>query len=325
MLSSATRFRARGTVVLSLFVLAVIAAACGGGREPRPAGAGAATGAPGGQAAGPNEQPKGDQNNGGGDGSGGQTGNLAGGPTAPEGLLIIKTGAIALQVGGLDPALTAANQLIIGLGGYTSGSERSGDERRRPGIGDLPSPGGALGRGARGPPRDRREGPRRAVVDRGRDLAGRRPGARIRNLQATERALQAIMDQATAIKDVLTVQAELTRTSERDRAARSTEAPLRGAGGVLDADRDVRAQAEPGPRRAAGLRRRRPRSSRPRPASSRSSRRVATAGIWFGIVWLPIIFTLALIALVGASRSCRRFRPVAAASPPGVAAPAADA
>ena len=59
MLSSATRFRARGTVVLSLFVLAVIAAACGGSAgRPASAARRAATGAPGGQAAGPNEQPR---------------------------------------------------------------------------------------------------------------------------------------------------------------------------------------------------------------------------------------------------------------------------
>src|SRR5947199_24090 len=36
-------------------------------------------------------------------------------------------------------------------------------------------------------------------------------GARIKNLEATERALQAIMDRATEIKDVLSVQAELTK------------------------------------------------------------------------------------------------------------------
>ena len=51
---------------------------------------------------------------------------------------------------------------------------------------------------------------------------------------------------------------------------------------------------------------------------------VATSGIWFGIVWLPIIFTLTLIALVGVW-AYRRFRPVAAASSPGISAPTADA
>jgi uncharacterized iron-regulated membrane protein len=51
---------------------------------------------------------------------------------------------------------------------------------------------------------------------------------------------------------------------------------------------------------------------------------LATAGIWFGIVWLPILLTLTLITLLGAW-AYRRFRPAAAISSPQAPTPTADA
>ena len=323
MLSSATSFRARGTVVLTLFVLAVIAAACGGSAG-QAVGAGAAP-----QRERPLVRPRARTSSrrairttASGDGSGGQTGNPAGGPTAPEGLLIIKTGAIALQVGGLDPALTAANQLIVGLGGYTSGSERFGDEDDAQASVTYRVPAARWDEALAGlraigekvlTERSSTDDVTSQVVDL---------GARITNLQATERALQAIMDQATAIKDVLTVQAELTRT--RSEIEQLAAQKLHFEGQAAFSTVTVTFALKPNPILAEQQGFDAATEVEQASASLVSVlQAVATAGIWFGIVWLPIIFTLALIVLAGVW-AYRRFRPAAAASP-GISAPTADA
>ena len=97
--------------------------------------------------------------------------------------------------------------------------------------------------------------------------------ARIRNLRASEAALQDIASKAVRISDVLEVQAQLTSRPWRDRAAHRTADPARGPGGVRHDDGAVQ---RPG-RGGAGRGRRagsRPRSStRRRRAWSTSSRR----------------------------------------------------
>ena len=324
MLSYATRFRTRGTVVLFLFVLAVIAAACGAaGGAPAGQGGGpglapAPTGAPAAPVGGPNEQPGEDQGN---NGNGGP--DLAGGPTAPEGLLIIKTGAIAIQVSGLDPALTSANQLIIGLGGYTSGSERFGDDDdaqasvtyRVPAARWDEALAGLRGIGEKVlEERSSTQDVTSQVVDL---------GARIANLQATERALQAIMDQATAIKDVLTVQAELTKT--RSEIEQLTAQKLAFEGQAAFSTVTVTFALKPNPVLAEQQGFDAATEAEAATASLVSILQgLATAGIWFGIVWLPILLALGLLTLVGAW-AFRRFRPAGGAPLPGAPAPTADA
>ena len=108
--------------------------------------------------------------------------------------------------------MTSANHLIIGLGGYTSGSERFGDDDNAQASVTYRVPAARwdealAGLRAIGEKVLEERSSTQDVTSQVVDL-----GARITNLQATERALQAIMDQATAIKDVLTVQAELTKT-----------------------------------------------------------------------------------------------------------------
>lgn len=320
MLSSAIRFRARGMVVLSLFVVAASAAACGGTPAAAPGGQGVgagATGAPAAPVGGPNEKPGEEQSNGNGGGS------LAGGPAAPEGLLIIKTGEIAIQVGGLDPALAAANQLIIGMGGYSSGSDRFGDGDSAQASVTYRVPAARWDEALAGiralaekvlTERSSTQDVTSQVVDL---------GARITNLQATERALQAIMDRATAIKDVLTVQAELTKT--RSEIEQLTAQKLAFEGQAAFSTVTVTFALKPDPILAeqegfdAG-------TEVEQASASLVSilQGLATAGIWFGIVWLPILLTLALITLVGAW-AFRRFRPTTGAPLPGAPAPTADA
>ena len=324
MLSNATRFRARGTVVLLLFVLAVIAAACGGSPAGQAVGNGGAaapgpTGAPAAPVGGPDEQPGEGQGNG--NGNGGP--DLAGGPTAPEGLLIIKTGAIAIQVDGLDPALASANQLIIGLGGYTSGSERFGDDDSAQASVTYRVPAARwddalAGLRAIGEKILEERSSTQDVTSQVVDL-----GARITNLQATERALQAIMDQATAINDVLTVQAELTKT--RSEIEQLTAQKLAFEGQAAFSTVTVTFALKPDPVLAEQQGFDAATEVEQASASLVSILQgLATAGIWFGIVWLPILLALALLTLVGAW-AFRRFRPAAGAPLPGAHAPTADA
>ena len=325
MLSSATRFRTRGMVVLSLFVLTMIAAACGGSPAGQAAGPGAGAAATAGAAGpipGPDEQPGENQGNGNNDG-GGQEPGPAGGPTAPEGLLIIKTGQIAIQVGGLDPALASANQLIIGMGGYSSGSDRFGESDNAQASVTYRVPAARWDEALAGI----RELAEKVLTERSstQDVTSQVVdlGARIANLQATERALQAIMDRATAINDVLTVQAELTKT--RSEIEQLTAQKLHFEGQAAFSTVTVTFALKPDPVLAeqegfdAG-------TEVEQASASLVSilQGLATAGIWFGIVWLPILLTLALLTLVGVW-AYRRFRPSPSGVTPEITPPPAEA
>src|SRR6185503_18229450 len=137
-------------------------------------------------------------------GGNGQSGGGGAPLLAPDeqGLLIIKNGTMSLQVEGLDAAVAKATKQIDALGGYVSGSDRSGDDELATASVTFRIPAArwdeALA-GLRGmaikvlAERSTTEDVTTQVVDL---------GARIVNLQATERALQTIMDKATAIKDV---------------------------------------------------------------------------------------------------------------------------
>jgi hypothetical protein len=324
MLSSASRFRTRGTVVLSLVVLAMIAAGCGAGSATG-VGPGAAPAGTAGAAAPiprPNEQSGEDEGNGNNNGNG-QGPGLAGGPTAPDGLLIIKTGEIAIQVGGLDPALASTNSLIIGLGGYTSGSERFGDDDSAQASVTYRVPAARWDEALAGiralaekvlTERSSTQDVTSQVVDL---------GARIANLQATERALQAIMDRATAIKDVLTVQAELTKT--RSEIEQLTAQKLHFEGQAAFSTVTVTFALKPNPVLAeqkgydAG-------TEVEQASASLVSilQGLATAGIWFGIVWLPILLALAILFGIGYVVA-RRVRRSGIAGPGDTPAPAPDA
>jgi Domain of unknown function (DUF4349) len=124
-------------------------------------------------------------------------------------------------------------------------------------------------------------------------------GARIRNLQVTERALQSIMDQATVIKDVLSVQAELsTVRGEIERlGAEKAHLEEQAAFSTLTvalflapppAVAEQQAQFDPGDQVESAS-----------ASLIRVLQHVATAGIWFGIVWLPILIALGLVSLLG--------------------------
>ena len=314
MLSTDRRLGGRGPAVVAIFLIGLVAIACSGGASSalQPVGAPAATAG----AAATGGALAGEDSNGNGTGGGDQNGQP---PAAPADLLIIKTGTLSLQVTGLDGAVTAATQQVDELGGYVSGSDRSGDGENASASITFRIPAArwdealAALRGLAA----------KVLAERSstQDVTGQVVdlGARIKNLEATERALQAIMDRATEIKDVLSVQAELTKVRGQieEMTAEKNHLVEQAAMSTLT----VTFSLKPNPVRAeqqgfdAGA------EAEQASASLVSVLQgVATAGIWFAIVWLPILLFFAIVALV-VLLVARRLRPAG----PGDDAPVAPA
>jgi hypothetical protein len=127
----------------------------------------------------------------------------------PDGTLVVRTGSLSLEVTDLSAAVDAGRRTVAGFGGYIGTSE----ERH--------SAGGGWASVTYRIPVERWEDALAALRGLGRvigsdsqaqDVTGQVVDldARIDNLRATEAALQAIMDRAGTIADVLKVQSELT-------------------------------------------------------------------------------------------------------------------
>jgi hypothetical protein len=222
-------------------------------------------------------------------------------------LLIIKTGTLELQVAELDPALASASEKIAALGGYASGSERKGD-------GD-----GVFAQVTYRFPAARWDEVLVALrglsikvlgeQSQSQDVTGQVVdlGARITNLQATETALQGIMTKAEKIADVLAVQQQLTevRGQIEELTAQRKHLQEQAAFSTLVVNYSLKEQAvietsknfDPG-------------SEVDRASASLVDvlQTVATAGIWFGIVWLPILIVLGIIGTLGLFVARRFFR-----------------
>lgn len=127
--------------------------------------------------------------------------------------LIIRTGSLDLEVGDVAASVRAARDAVRALGGYV-GASRTGDEGDRP-----------FAQVTYRIPSDRWEDALdalRAIGGPGTRVVAERTEAvevtgqvvdleaRIRNLRASESALQAIAERATQVSDVLEVQAQLT-------------------------------------------------------------------------------------------------------------------
>jgi Domain of unknown function (DUF4349) len=280
---------------VAIFLIGLLTAACSAGAALAPAAAPAGTAAPAAPlpAASAGSRTGGEASNGGSGDSGG-TGQLA---PAEQGLLIIKTGTLTLQVTGLDNAVNAATEKISSLGGYAGGSDRSGDGESAHATITFRVPAARW---------DEALAALRTMADKvlserssTDDVTGQVVdlGARIKNLEATERALQAIMDRATAIKDVLTVQSELTkvRGEIEEMAAEKSHLEQQAAMSTLT----VTFELKPNPVLAEtkGFD---PASEAEQASASLVSvlQGVATAGIWFVIVWLPILLFLGIVGLV---------------------------
>jgi hypothetical protein len=121
--------------------------------------------------------------------------------------------------------------------------------------------------------------------------------ARIRNLQATEAAFQEIMTRATAIKDVLAVQAELTQVRGEIERLTAQKTRLEEQAGLSTLA--VTFSLKPNPILASQEKWDPGTEVEDATASLvRVLQAVAAAGIWFGIVWLPILIVVGILALV---------------------------
>ncbi len=210
---------------------------------------------------------------------------------------IIRTGSLALQVDDVAKAIAAGRAAIDALGGYVGASRESNHDDQ---------PNATITYRI---PVDRWDdaltalrGHARKVVEESTDAVEVTDqlvdlGARVRNLQASESALIAITAKAEKISDVLEVQARLTevrgqieqleaqRTSLQDRVAFATLEVTYGvevaavklaAKGFSPTDEVDRASAQ----------------------LIDVLQGVAAAGIWFAIVWLPILLVFIVVTLV---------------------------
>ena len=209
-------------------------------------------------------------------------------------LLIIRTGSITIRVPDLDAGLASAGSAITRLGGYESGSQRSGDgdaaraevTYRFPASGWQSAVVAIRGIG------------QAVLAEQSQtvDVSGEvvDTDARIRNLQVTEAALQSIMDRAGGIQDVLDVQARLSDVRGEIEELSSKVATLREQAAMSTLvvsfvlpETPVVAQQEA-------------RFDPSRESEAATARLVellqslATAGIWFAIVWLPVLLAIAI-------------------------------
>jgi hypothetical protein len=293
-------------LLVVLVAIVAVLAACSGGAALAPAGgqAGNPVGNPGGAPAG---QVEGDQSNGGsngGTGSGG--GSTAGGSTTGKGLydvnrpdlLIIKTGNLSLQVAKIDNALAAASSKIASLGGYVSGSDRKGDGDQLVATAIYRIPAAQW---------DAALVALRGLADevlgestQTRDVTGDvlDLGARVANLQATEAALQAIMAKATKITDVLEVQKQLTdvRGQIEQLSTQKKHLEAQAAYSTLT----VAYQLKPAAAVITSQKKFDPNTEVDKASASLVDvlQALATAGIWFAIVWLPILVALSILAAI---------------------------
>ena len=303
---SVPTFGRRPPIILVSILMAVALAACGAGSASGPVGA------PGvGQEA-PGPLPVGGETDGSGTGGGRDVVYLGG----QLDLLIIKNGSLVLQVTDIDAGLAAATDRIKGLGGYVSGSRRSGDAEfdqatitfRVPAANwdDALAAVRGLATKVLG-----EESSTQDVTTQVVDL-----GARIKNLQATEQALQGIMTRAVEIKDVLAVQAELTAVRGQIEQLTAEKATLEGQAAFSTLAVTFSLKPDPVLTSTSQFD---PNTEVDQASASLVSvlQGLATAGIWFAIVWLPILLALGLLVGIGLFIARRVRRSGAAPAPRG--------
>jgi hypothetical protein len=281
---------ARRPVLVLMAGLAALTVACASGSAAAPAGAPAAAGGGGASydsLAGANrEQPQ---------------AAPSAGPATPggdnaafkDGAKIIRTGSLQLDVADVPKALVAARTAIQGLGGYIGASEqyRDGDNvvatityripaaRWEEALDALRKLGGEVGENT-----DSAD-----VTGQIVDL-----DARIRNLRASETALVGYIAKATKVSEILDVESRLSEvrgqieqlTAQKanldDQVAYATLA-VTFAVDVAPIDA-VTATWDPGGE-----------AGRAGASLVGVLQALATAGIWFAIVWLPILAVLAVV------------------------------
>ncbi len=213
---------------------------------------------------------------------------------------IIRTGSMALEVSDMTSALRVARDAIVGLGGYVGASTTSsqGDkpsaeityripaDKWEPALDALRSLNGLTTKV------DTEHTEAVEVTGQVVDLQ-----ARIANLQASETALQGIAEKATKISDVLEVQAQLTATRGQieELTAQLKDLNDRAGYATLSVQYNVPVVAV-----QAAAKGWEPATVVDEAAATMVAvlQNLATAGIWFLIVWLPILLVLGVLTLI---------------------------
>lgn len=233
-------------------------------------------------------------------GGGDTSGNAVG---AVDDAKIIRTGSMDLEVSDVPAAVKAARTAILAMGGYVgaSNSGTKGDtpyaeiayripaDRWEDALAELRVLGGLT---------TKIVSEQTQAVEVTAQVVDLK--ARIRNLQASETALQGIAEKATKVSDILEIQAQLTNvrgeieqlTAQlKDLNDRTFFATLSARYSVqIVAVQAVATSWEPG-------------TAVDEAAASLVSilQNVADAGVWFLIVWLPILMVFGILAAVGAA------------------------
>jgi Domain of unknown function (DUF4349) len=228
------------------------------------------------------------------------TGGATTGPTDPIALsapdtFIVRTGSISIEVPKIEPALLQARTAIAGLGGYVSDSDQSnqGDQQMASVTYRIPV---ARWQDALDAIQaiatkvDAAKSNAVEVTGQVLDL-----GARIDNLQTTEAALQAIMARATKITDVLQVESQLSDVQGQIEERSTQQAHLKDQASL--ATLTVEFALPPTPETIQTSRGWDPGAQLDQASSALLGigQALASAGIWFVVVGLPIGFVLLIL------------------------------
>jgi hypothetical protein len=243
---------------------------------------------------------------------------------APDGSgpLIVRTGQMDLQVADLEAAIRSAEAAVTAVGGYVSGSQRSGDADKASASVMFRIPAARwtetldalrkLGTKVLGEQTSSQEVTAQVV-----DL-----GARLANLRVTETALQGIMDKATKIPDVLAVQEQLTGVRQQIEQLTAQKQTLENQAALAS----LTVNFTPPPTVAVTQVREGWDPAREVDQAAAAlvglGQGLAGAGIWLLIVWVPILLVGGLIALLAfvVLRRIRRTTATPAALPPAAEA-----
>jgi Domain of unknown function (DUF4349) len=234
----------------------------------------------------------------------GDSGGASGGGQQPDNAFkddakIVRTGSLNLQVDDLASAVRAARDAIRGLNGYVAGSRQSND-------GDN-----SVAEVTYRIPSDRWDDGLDALRKIGVKVVTEQTNsvevtgqlvdleARIANLRASEKAFQAIAERATKIADILEVQNQLTgvRGQIEQLDAQRSHLSDSASYGTLDVTFGMQVAAVT--QAAKGWN---PGAEVDRATANLVDvlQAVTTAGIWFAIVWLPVLLMIGVIVAVGA-------------------------
>lgn len=250
---------------------------------------------------------------GGTDGSGGTRDGTA---SPVDDALIVRTAQLGLQVEDVDAALAKAREAVGALGGYIGASTRSLQD-------DHP-----VATVTYRVPVERWDDALVALRGLATEVLTEQTDAievtaqavdldaRIKNLRATETALQGVLEKAVKIPDILEVQSQLSTVREQIEVLVAQRADLgdRAALGTISVAYGVEVVAV-----TQATEKWDPANEVDRATATLVDilQGLASAAIWFGIVWLPMLAVLAVIVLIVAfavrrGGAARRHEPPAA-------------